>query len=217
MKNIFFYYLIILGFASSPLTAYSWERTFNFDKDSIGRPPEGFVFEGNPDGRPLFIVKKEDPKETNRVLALNGATFGFKSAPSFAMAWFSNVKNGTISVDFMHTAAEKTVRKAGLAWRHQSSEETYVLECDTKKSVLRLIRIVDGKKKVIEDARIETPPLVWLNVEVKFKDDLIQCNFMGKTVFEKTDSQISETGKAGIYLDSDTAVIFDNFKIKSED
>jgi hypothetical protein len=207
MKRILSIIITTFSILSIGFEASAWERCFDFEKDKIGNPADGLVVDGSADNRPLFIVQK-DGKEKNQILALNGSTFGLYSAPLFALAWFSELKNGSLSVDFLHSGNERTVRKAGLTWRYQPTGEAYIWECDTVKSVVRLIKLVDGKKKVLEDKRVKAPPLEWLHISVDFKDDVIQCNFAGQKIFEVKDSQINESGKVGIYLDSDIPVLF---------
>jgi len=212
--------ILTLFFVDGPWTTvdrvFGFERSFDFEKDKVGSPAEGIILEGADDRKPLFIVQKE-PKEQNQILALCGATFK-STHPLAALAWFSNFKNGTISVKFMHSGQADTVRRAGLMWRYQSPEETYFLECDTVKSVVRLVLMADGKKKkVLEDKRVQAPPAEWLHIQVDFHGDTMKCSFQGQPLFEKQDSRLTDSGKVGIYLDSDVAVLFDDFKIKSED
>jgi hypothetical protein len=217
--GIFSFFLWSFFVGSGP---FSWigqasaaDRVFDFEKDVPPNPPNGFIAEGNSDTRPLFIVQKE-PDKQNNVLALCGATL-HDSVPMVALAFYSNLKDGSVSVDFIHTGEKDTIRRAGLVWRYQSETETYLLECDTKKNVVRLVLVMDGKRKVLEDAKVTISPNEWHHLQVNFKDDAFQCQLEGKTILEKKDSQISEHGKVGIYVDSDIAMLFDNFKITSQD
>lgn len=195
--------------------ANAFERTFDFEKDVPDNPPSGLILEGNPDNRPLFTVQKE-PEKKNNVLALNGATFK-SNVPLACLAWFSNLKNGSLSVDFLQTGTKDDIRKAGLVWRYQSIQEMYFLECDALKSVMRFGVYTNGRKKILEDERVKFPQGEWLKIGVEFKDDEMSFFFQGQPVFKAHDSKITGEGKVGIYLDSDIAVLFDNFKIQSSE
>ena len=199
------------------MNAGGWERVFDFEKDVENLPPEGMVVETAPDGKPIVTVQNDpDASPKSRFLAMRGSPFpGINSL--LCLAWFSNVKNGSICARLKHGGEEKAARTAGLVWRYQSLMDTYTLEWDTKKSALALAVLVKGQRKILGKKRMPLPANQWATLSVDFHDSNIQCKVDDKPVLNFKDSTLMEAGKVGLLLQSDVTMYFDNFRICGDD
>jgi len=208
----------LLCFFGWIVPARAWERVYDFEKDPVDYPPEGFVVEEAPRGKAHVRVQNDpaDTPSTSRLLALCGSAFpGVNSL--LCLAWFSNVKDGSASIDFRHGGEEKKARTAGLVWRYQSPEDTYSVEWNTLKSVLTLAVTNGGKRKILETEDVSLPPNEWTTLRVEFRGDAIRCNIKDKTIFDVKDSRLTRTGKVGILVQSDEMLFFDNLRVVSDD
>ncbi len=190
------------------------ERLFNFDQDPTLLPPEGFVVEGGTGGVPMFaVMKNEEAKSPPNFLIIQGATFpGTKVLIS--LAWFSNIRNGDIQVWFKHGGEPNRLRTGGLVWRYQSVTDFYSLEWDTKKSLLFLVVTKGGEREILEKMKLPLPMKQWAQLRVSFENQTIHCLIDGQPVFDKDDPSLSEAGKAGIFINSEVPLAFDDFHLK---
>ena len=197
------------------------ERLIDFEKDRLDYPPESFIIEAPETLWQSVVLVQKDPAEgaKSRVLALQGASAP-EMAPLLNLIWFSNVRDGSLSVDLKHLGEEKArkvLRKAGLVWRYQSREEYYSLEWDALESILTLSVTTGGKREILREEDFRIPAQEWTSIRVEFRGDSIQCDLGGKRIFKVTDSRLKKEGKVGILLQSDVVMYFDNFRVKAED
>lgn len=195
--------------------ASALDKVFNFDGDAEDVPPEGFMIEAPTDARPMVAVQRDDKAPSkDHVLAMRGWNhFGRNSL--LCLSFFSDIKDGTLSVKMRHSGEPETVRTAGLVWRQQQGG-VYSLEWDTLKSVLRLVVTLNGKRRVIEEKEeMALAPNEWATLAVKFQGTTITCKINGKDVLTVEDSQLAGGGKAGILLQSDATIFFDDFRTTS--
>ncbi len=197
--------------------AMAWERVFKFDDDPEDVPPDGFVIEAPPDARPMVVVQRDEKAPTKpNVLAMRGYNH-FHLNSVVCLAWFSNIKDGEISVRFCHGGELETARTVGLVWRSQQGK-VYSLEWDTLKSQIALIATLDGKRKELEkEEKVAIAANVWTTLSVKFQGDKITCKINDKQIMAVENSQIGGPGKVGLCIQADANIYFDNFRISSEE
>lgn len=215
-KKLFTHSLLVALLATSAQAG--WERTFNFDQDHIDFPPEGFVVETPATGHPVMIVETdEEAPSKSHVLTMRGAqSFGVNVI--FALAWFSEVEDGKISVAVKHGPEGEKMQTLGLTWRYLSNEENCTIEWDTKKSRIAIVATVKGKKpKVLAREKASLPAAEWATLSVAFNGSHAICYINDKEVLRSDHLPILKAGKVGVIINSEAPTSFDNFKIQSED
>jgi hypothetical protein len=222
MKNRKLYSFLLFVSLALVSHTYAWERVFDFDKDPLLNPPKGLVVETPPRSKPLVSVQedKEAPSHPH-VLSLRGSKFPGQNS-LICLAWFTNFKNGEISVEFKHGVDDhhvtgKATRVLGFVWRYQSPGDTYSLEWNTQKGTLVLVSMIKERRKEIAKAKAVSPPDQWNSLRVNFQDSNIQCFVGDELLIESKYDGPAEAGKVGILLQSDAVVVIDNFKIKSDE
>lgn len=209
-------FLSAISFLLCASSAHSWERTFNFEEDELNSPPKGIVIETPPPSRPLVVVQKEENVDSpNKILALSGSRFPGVNFFS-AIVYFSNILDGKVSIRFKHSGEKETIRTIGLLWR-KTENATYSFECDTTKSTLSLLKIIAGKRAVLEKEKLVIPAGEWLKLEVEFKDDQIHGFLNNQEVIKGKSDAIMEPGKAGFFVQSNTIILADDFKIQGDE
>ncbi len=209
--------LLGLTLLSITFHAHGMERLFTFDNDRVASPPDGFLIEGDTGGTSTFaVMKDESAKSPPNFLIMQGTAYG-GSKYLIALAWFSNIQDGEISVWLKHAGQPKTARTGGLTWRYQSSNEFYSLEWDTTKSLLSLILTENGRRKILDKTNLPIAPEQWAQMKVRFEKASIRCSINDKTIFETEDSTIQKAGKVGLLINSNVMVAFDDFDVKGND
>ncbi|MBI4027086.1 MAG: hypothetical protein HY360_19025 [Verrucomicrobia bacterium] len=216
-RRAFFLPACLSVFLTGTTPAPALDRVFDFDKDPENEPPPGFVIESNDRGKALATVVAEStaPSQPN-TLALCGASFPGVNR-LLCLVWFSHIKDGVISVSFKHGGEKNVARTAGLTWRYQSEANAYFVECDTQRSVLSLVVVVNGKREILEKEKIPIPPNEWTALQAAFRGDEIRCDVNRKPILTARDSKLKEAGKVGILLQSNAPVLFDDLRLQSEE
>lgn len=209
---------LLIAFAlllNIPFT-YGFERVFTFEEDVINQPPKGIVVEALPPSIPLIVVQREEEVEKpNKILALSGSRFPGVNFFS-GVVYFSNIQNGKLSIRFKHTGEIKTIRTIGLIWRKGESE-TYNIDCDTAKSRIFISKDIKGKREKLEEEKITIPANEWHTLSVEFKNTEIRGFLNGKEVIKGNDRSIIAAGKVGFYIQANTIILADDFKIQGDD
>lgn len=194
----------------------AWERVFKFDTDPEDVPPDGFVIEAPPDARPMVVVQRDEKAVSKpNVLAMHGYNH-FNLNSVVCLAFFSDIKDGEISVKLRHGGELEIARTVGLVWRTQQAK-AYSLEWDTLKSQIALVVSVDGKRKILEREKAALAANEWATLSVVFHGDKITCKINDKQIIAAEDSRVNGPGKVGLCIQADANVFFDNFRISSDD
>ncbi len=197
-------------------SSHALDRTFTFEEDELNKPPKGIVVDATPPSRPLVVVQKEEEVDKpNKILALCGSRFPGVNYFS-GIVYFSNIQNGKLSIRFRHTGQLKTIRTIGLIWR-KSETQTYSLDLDTAKSRISISKDVKAERDKFEEEKITIPPNEWHTLSVEFRDDEIHGFIDGQEVIKGKDDSITEPGKVGFFIQSNTIILADDFKIQGED
>jgi hypothetical protein len=207
---------LVLTFFLSINSAYSFERIFTFEEEEVNLPPKGIVVETPAPSRPLIVVQKEEEVDKpNKILALCGSRFPGVNYFS-GVVHFSNIQNGKLSIRFKHTGEVKTVRTIGLVWR-KSDTAVYSLDLDTTRSRISITKDIKTKREKFEEEKVQVSAGEWHTLSVEFRDDEIHGFIDNQEVIKGKDDNVIEPGKVGFFIQSNTIILADDFKIQGDE
>ena len=104
----------------------------------------------------------------------------------------------------------------GLAFYYRNENNYYLLKWDSRESespALELIRVLDGKREVLDSQPVGYLPNQWYRMRVKVLGDLIEVDISGNEVFEIRDPYL-RGGRVGLYAEAATDCIFDDVYVR---
>lgn len=203
----------------SPLWAthvYSQPRkqTWDFDRDTPGKPAAGFIAALTGRGAPGEWVVRKDPSAPSPSNVLS-QTNQDKTDYRFplAIAEGTNYKDFVLSVKFK--AISGTVDQgAGLVFRWKDKDNYYVVRANALENNFRLYRVVSGNRLQFAGAEWQDTPRVWHEIKVEARGDELQCYFDGQLRITAQDKTFPEAGKIGLWTKADSLIYFDDLTVQ---
>ncbi|MCP4249639.1 MAG: DUF1080 domain-containing protein [bacterium] len=191
-------------------------RTWNFDDESADKVPAGWsIRETKPTERPATwkVVADETAPSKPNVLALtetkNGSgTFNLAIADKTA---FKDL-DLTVKVEAVSGFEDQG---GGPIWRCRDENNYYVCRFNPLESNYRVYKVVDGQRKKLASAKVETVAGQWYTVRVTMIGDRIACYLDGKKLLEATDDALTDPGMVGLWTKADAATRFDDLSVQA--
>jgi len=184
--------------------------TQNFNDVPAGAMPPGFSFAAmrqNDPGR--WVVLKHDAD-----MVLWHEKGGDANGYSLAVAGARTTGNLSVTARLRFIDG---ARVGGLVWHYLSDQHFYSLVLDLTANEVRLYRVANGHRVMLEAARgLELDPKAWLELKVVHVDDKVDAFVRGVRVFEDEDQQHRWTGGpsgAGFIAAGNAGVEFDDLNI----
>jgi len=196
---------------ASALVAIGQSSKIDFEKDVIGKSPQGFSFVLTGQGKPgLWIVKKDDQAHGNVLMQTDADTTDYR----FPVAVYDSVtaKDVDLSVQFKAISGRGD-QGAGIVWRYRDQNNYYITRCNALEDNCTIYHVVNGRRVAFLNKGVKVASSVWHTLKVEAAGDHFVVTFDGKTVLDAKDGTFKDAGKVGLWTKADSVIAFDDFSI----
>jgi hypothetical protein len=190
--------------ASIAAGAEEAQRIWDFERDTTGQIAQGFTDEVGA----WRIAEVGNGKVLMQTVSNANSVFNITLASS------TNVKDVDIAVD-MKAIAGQLDQGGGMVWRAADAKNYYLARYNPLEDNYRLYHVVDGKRTILEDAKIthsDGPH----SLRVTMSGDHIECFFDGKKIHDRHDGTFIGAGKIGLWTKADAQTQFDNLTLRGK-
>lgn len=190
------------------------KTTFSFDKAAIGRAPNGWsIRETRPTTKTATwqVVADSSALSKPNVLALT-RTENYDSTFNLAVADNTSFKDLDLSVKVKAITGEED-QGGGPIWRSKDENNYYISRFNPLEGNYRVYKVVNGKRKQLDTARIETEPGKWYAIRVTMVGDHITCYLDGKKLLGVWDNTFEDFGMVGFWTKADAVTRFDDLVV----
>jgi hypothetical protein len=103
----------------------------------------------------------------------------------------------------------------GPIWRCQDANNYYICRFNPLEANFRVYKVINGKRKQLDSAKIETTAGKWYTIRVTMKGEHVDCYLDGKKLLEADDGAISEAGMVGLWTKADAVTSFDDLVVRA--
>src|SRR6266850_3024443 len=196
---------------ASALVAIGQSSKIDFEKDVIGKSPQGFSFALTGQGKPgLWIVKKDDQAHGNVLMQTDADTTDYR----FPVAVYDSVtaKDVDLSVQFKAISGRGD-QGAGIVWRYRDQNNYYITRCNALEDNCTIYHVVNGRRSAFLNQNVKVASNVWHSLRVEATADHFVVTYDGKTVLNAKDGTFKDAGKVGLWTKADSVIAFDDFSI----
>ena len=187
------------------------ETTFTFDNGKTGTAPDGWSVRATGQATPTatwgVIADATAPSKPN-VLALT-KTENYGSTFNLAVADNTSFKDLDLSVKVKAITGVED-QGGGPIWRCKDEDNYYISRFNPLEGNYRVYKVVNGRRKQLDSAKVETDPGKWYAVRVTMVGDHITCYLDGKKLLEVRDDTFKESGMIGLWTKADAVTSFDD-------
>jgi hypothetical protein len=189
-------------------------QSVDFDGDTVGGPPKGWIIAMTGRGTPKWTVERDDTAPSKgQVLKQSGtATYplAFKDG--------TNVKDGFVEVKFKALSGSED-RAGGLVWRAKDANNYYVVRANALEDNVVLYKTVNGTRSSLDivgrkggyGVKVAVPANQWHTLRVEFVGTRFNVIFNGRPLFEVEDATFSDGGMVGLWTKADSVTAFNAF------
>lgn len=179
---------------------------WNFDNDTLGLVPRGFVSKTGE----WKIVADETTGSKPHVLAQlsQNETSNF----NVLLLESGSYKDLTISVNLKPVSGEDD-QGGGIIWRWQDEMNYYVARYNPLEGNVRAYKVADGQRSQLKGVVIRHES-GWHNLKVSMRGSRMECFFDARKLFELDDSTFVSAGKVGLWSKADAVSNFDDLSVE---
>ncbi len=195
--------------ASGPKTV------FNFEGSKTGAAPHGWSVretgQRTASATWRVIADATAPGQSN-VLALT-KTENYGSTFNLVVADNTSFKDLDLSVKVKAITGDED-QGGGPIWRCKDEDNYYVTRFNPLEGNYRVYKVVNGRRRQLDTAKVETEPGKWYTVRVTMVGDHITGYLDGKKLLETTDDTFQEIGMIGLWTKADAVTSFDDLSVR---
>lgn len=188
-------------------------RTWNFDSESVGGLPNGFVvgtlFDGRPAGDWKIMTVKEAPSPPH-VFSQQMNT-GAEHAYKTVLVEGTEASDLDLQVSFLAIGGKGDMG-GGLIWRVQDDRNYYLARANPLEQNIRAYRVVKGVRHQLASVDQIVPIHQWHTLRVMAQGKQFQVYYDARPVLSAKDSTFS-TGRIGLWTKSDAVTYFDDLQL----
>ncbi len=186
---------------------------FNFDRDALRKPPQGFTLAVTGEGSGVHWEVRQDrlaPSAPN-ILVQSGKA---NSGENFALALLDNVmlEHGEMAVHFKPLAGDED-QAAGLVYRYKDPQNYYVIFANSGNESCSIYRVKKGKTKQLDSKDVIISPYTWHELRITFAKENYTAFIDGQPVLGGKDSSFKAAGLVGLATKADSVIAFDDFRV----
>src|SRR5436305_13236815 len=119
--------------------------TLNFEKDGVGKTPDGFSFAVTGQGRPgAWVVRPGDAAHGNVLVQTDADKTDYR----FPVAFYNSFEAADVTVSVQFKALSGTGDQgAGLVWRYRDKDNYYVTRCNALEDNCTMYHVVKGRRQ----------------------------------------------------------------------
>jgi hypothetical protein len=213
--------LTFIAMIEAASMAQAQPQIVNFEQDTAGQPPKGFVFghtakAGSP-GK--WIVQQEG---TGKVLAQIDADRTRSRFPVAVLAEVSAL-DVDLSVRFRPVSG-RVDQAAGLVWRYQDEDNYYLVRANALEENVVLYKVQNGRRTDLPvkgqgrtyGMTANVPTAQWSTLRVTARGSLFEVFLNGAKLYEVEDTTFAKAGKVGVWTKADSVTQFDDLSVTTK-
>ncbi len=211
-------YLSLVILATATVVGYAASRAFDFAGDTVGQPPQGFVFGHTAKvGAPgTWVVQAEG---TNQYLAQTGVDATRSRFPS-AIVNDISAANVELSVRFRPVSG-RVDQAAGLVWRYQDEDNYYLVRANALENNVVLYKVERGRRIDLPlkgagrtyGKASKVPAGQWSTLRVVATGPRFEVSLNGVALYEVEDATFAAAGRVGVWTKADSVTHFDDLTV----
>src|SRR5262245_34546099 len=154
----------------------------DFEKDEVGKAPQGFSFELTGQGKPgVWVVRKDDGTHGNVLVQTDADTTDYR----FPVAIYNDItaKDVDLSVQFKPLSG-KGDQGAGLVWRYRDQNNYYVSRCNALEDNCTIYHVINGRRQAFMNRRVKVASNMWHTLQVHADGDHFIVTYDGQKVLD---------------------------------
>lgn len=207
--------MVSISLVAVVAVASSQSASYNFDNDSVDKPPAGFTSYatgGGPSGK--WLVKEmADAPSGKHVVEQTDAD---RTDTRFPVLIAENGEYSDVDLSVNGKALSGKVDQGmGLVFRFRDPKSYYIVRANALENNFRLYRMVNGRRLQFAGANVKVSSATWHTLRAVAKGDHIVCYFDGKALIDAHDKTYT-TGKIGLWTKADSVIAFDDLQVASQ-
>jgi hypothetical protein len=203
------------------VTVHGQMRKVDFEQDTVGQPPKGFVFGhtgkvGMP-GR--WVVQQE--RGGKHLAQLDADRTGNR----FPVAVLTDVSATDVDLSVRFRPVSGRVdQAAGLVWRYQNEDNYYIVRANALEDNVVLYKVQNGRRTdlpVKGEGRTygkpaEVPAQQWSTLRVLATGPQFEVYFNGRKLYDVEDTTFTQAGRVGVWTKADSVTHFDDITVTAK-
>jgi hypothetical protein len=199
MRSVYF---VAAGICAVPALA----DTIDFDRDSSGASPSGWVSGTTGRGAPHWVVEADAsaPSQPNVLKQSGKATFAWCVKQDVAIG------DGFVEVKFKPLQGRED-QAGGVVWRWKDGDNYYVARANALENNVSIYHTTRGSRHTIKYVDAPVARNQWHTLRVEFKGRQAKVILDGKPYIDVQDTHIEGAGSVGVWTKADSVTAFDDF------
>jgi hypothetical protein len=193
-------------------------RTVDFERDTVGQPPKGFMFghtrKAGSAGR--WVVEQQGGSQYLAQLDADS------TRSRFPVAVLTDMNEADVDLYVRFRPVSGGVdQAAGLVWRYQNEDNYYVVRANALEDNVVLYKVQNGNRTdlpVKGEGRTygkpaKVPANQWSNLRVVAAGSRFEVYFNGRKLYEVEDTTFTQPGRVGVWTKADSVTHFDDITV----
>jgi hypothetical protein len=195
-------------------SAQSAKRTWNFDRDPVGKLPPNFTsaLTGQGTTGQWAVTKDDSAPSPPNVLAQTSSDPTDYRFP-LAIVEDSDYRDLALSVKFK-TISGKVDQGAGLVFRLKDKDNYYITRANALEDNFRLYHVIKGRRVQFAGANFKVTSNAWHEIKVEARGNEFKCFYDGQLRFTAKDYTFKDAGKIGLWTKADSVIHFDDLTVE---
>jgi hypothetical protein len=199
---------------SLPIALLAWTllggsamaETINFDSDTVGALPNGWIAGVTGRGSSRWIVEADQnaPSKPN-ILKQSG-----RGEFPWCVLRGATLADGFVEVKFKPLSGNED-QAGGVVWRWKDGDNYYVARANALENNVSLYYTRNGRRTTIKYVDAPVAKNQWHTLRVDFAGKRIGVTLDGRRYIDVDDEQIVGEGRVGMWTKADSVTAFDDF------
>ena len=213
--------ILIVMVAFMCVTVHGEVKKVDFEQDTVGQPPKGFVFGhtrnvGMPgrwavqqEGGGKYLAQLDPDRTGNR----------------FPVAVLTDLSATDVDLSVRFRPVSGRVdQAAGLVWRYQNEDNYYIVRANALEDNVVLYKVENGRRTdlpVKGEGRTygkptEVPAQQWSTLRVLATGSRFEVYFNGRKRYDVEDTTFTKAGRVGVWTKADSVTDFDDITVTTK-
>jgi hypothetical protein len=181
-------------------------ETINFDSDTVGTLPNGWIAGVTGRGSSRWSVEADQsaPSKPNILKQSGSGEF------PWCVLRGASLVDGFVEVKFKPLSGKED-QAGGVVWRWKDGDNYYVARANALENNVSLYYTRKGRRTTIKYVDAPVAKNQWHTLRVDFAGKRIEVALDGRRYIEVDDEQIAGEGSVGMWTKADSVTAFDNF------
>ena len=217
-----FYGMSAFGWLISFSLIASSANVIHFDRDSLGKTPQGWTVPiTNHGSMPRWEVVRDPSAKTQPYVLAQVASDPHPDRFPLAILDRVSVRDGDVSVRLKPVSGRQD-QAGGVVFRYRDEKNYYAVRANAMGDDVALIKVENGRTIPITprgmspsnfEVKHDIQPNAWQILKVSFRGSQFQVYVNHHRLFQAQDSTYTGPGKVGLCTVADSVTYFDDFRV----